>query len=364
MSSRSATRARASGDGRGRRRSRHVATRRSGRAAEQHDPRALAGRIAVPRGQADLEATDRRPTISRPSGTRSRPSRARCVPASRDWTAARRSRSAGAIGCPTTPAARTSSIGPAPSRRPGDGTEIGTRWEAVPIEGVRVGARVDWPRSTTRSSRGRTTRAAAGRRTRATDTYLTGGGGASYETADGRFRIGAEGWVTTRESEGPGDRRRPSPRRVQIEFRTGAEYFRPGSVRACAAGFLRVAYDSDRDRPRTLQVGNGYTLGVGYRRARRALSDRRRDPGLEHGSGLYRVPERRRCTNLDHARGPLPPVGLPMNDPYAPATGWHSWRLTFGVPRRLQSCRGLADHSPSRSTSPDRGATEKGALRP
>ncbi len=143
-----------------------------------------------------------------------------------------------------------------------DGTEIGTRWEAVPIDRVRVGARLDRSKIDDTVIEGKNYKGSR----RAQDTsneLLIGGGGASYETADGRFRLGAEGWYTTLDAKAKGIEEAIQTKSRQIEFRTGGEYFVRDRF-ALRGGFQRIAFDSDRDQPRTLEVGNGYTLGVGY----------------------------------------------------------------------------------------------------
>jgi hypothetical protein len=143
-----------------------------------------------------------------------------------------------------------------------DGTEIGTRWEVVPIDRVRVGARIDRSKIDDTVIEGKNYKGS--RRAQDTsDELLSGGGGASYETADGRFRVGAEGWYTTLDSKAKGIEETTQTKSRQIEFRTGGEYFVRDRF-ALRGGFQRIAFDSDRDHPRTLEVGNGYTLGVGY----------------------------------------------------------------------------------------------------
>ena len=163
----------------------------------------------------------------------------------------------------------------------GDGTEVGSRWEVVPLEGVQVGARVNWLKFTDDVVEGKNYKGSrrAGHRT---DTDLTGGGGASFETAGGKLRLGAEGWVLSRESKVRQIDTEAVTKARQVEFRSGAEYYLNEWL-AVRGGFLRVAYDSDRDRPRTLQVGSGYTLGVGY---------------IARG-GLYQIDAAVRVMNLD-----------------------------------------------------------------
>ncbi len=143
-----------------------------------------------------------------------------------------------------------------------DGTEIGTRWEAVPIDRIRVGARLDRSKLDDTVVEGKNYKGS--RRAQDTsDELMSGGGGASYETADGRLRVGAEGWYTTLNSKARKIAETIETKSRQMEFRTGAEYFVRDRF-ALRGGYQRLAFDSDRDRPRTLEIGNGYTLGVGY----------------------------------------------------------------------------------------------------
>jgi hypothetical protein len=162
-----------------------------------------------------------------------------------------------------------------------DGTEIGTRWEAIPFEGFQVGARFDWFEATDDVVEGKNYKGSR-RAGHTSETDLTGAGGASYETGDGKFRVGAEGWIRNRESKERQIEADVVTKARQAEFRSGAEYYVSDWL-AVRGGFQRVAFDSDRDRPRTLQVGNGYTLGVGY---------------VARG-GLYQIDAAIRVMNLD-----------------------------------------------------------------
>ena len=143
-----------------------------------------------------------------------------------------------------------------------DFSEIGTRWEVMAAEGIRLGAEVEWEAledEVIEEKNYKGSRRAGDTR----DEFIAAAGGASYETSDRRLRIGAEGWYLEGQFEDSQIGTVVQTDRRQVELRTGVEYF-VNDMFAFRGGFQRIASDSDLDREGSLQVGNGYSFGVGY----------------------------------------------------------------------------------------------------
>jgi hypothetical protein len=162
-----------------------------------------------------------------------------------------------------------------------DGTEFGTRWEARPLDGVLVGVRLDHAKLDETVIEGKNYKGSR-RASDTSDKATVGGGGASYEFPSGRLRVGAEGWFSTLESKVREVEAMVTTKARQVEFRAGGEYYLRDWL-ILRAGFQRISYDSNTDQPRSLQLGNGYTAGVGY---------------VSRG-GLYQIDAGIRVMNLD-----------------------------------------------------------------
>lgn len=162
-----------------------------------------------------------------------------------------------------------------------DGTEFGTRWEARPLDGVTVGLRVDRAKLDETVIEGKNYKGSR-RASDTSDKATIGGGGASYEFPSGRLRVGTEGWFSTFESTAQELDTKTTTKARQVEFRAGGEYFLRDWL-VLRAGFQRISLDADTDQPRSLQIGNGYTAGVGY---------------VSRG-GLYQIDAGIRVMNLD-----------------------------------------------------------------
>lgn len=145
----------------------------------------------------------------------------------------------------------------------GDGVEFGSRWNFAIAEDVRVAAEGEFGERSDDVIEGDNFKGS--RRASSTkDSWSRAGGGASSAWMDGRLRVGVEGWHyrnVRKETTNLGDKTETTSR--VIELRAGVEYFM-GQNLALRAGYSRNAEDADLDAPRTLGVGNGVTIGLGY----------------------------------------------------------------------------------------------------
>ncbi len=138
---------------------------------------------------------------------------------------------------------------------------VGSRWEAQPIDPLRLG--VEWETGQLKQNVSEGENFKGSRRaedSKRTWTRLGAGGG--YKLASGRLQLGADAWYLRKTAEELriGGKAKTTGRTVQL--RTGAELF-VGGVVALRGGVTRTAADSDVDQPRTLLKGNGFALGIG-----------------------------------------------------------------------------------------------------
>lgn len=144
-----------------------------------------------------------------------------------------------------------------------DATEFGTRWEADLSDEIRVAAEAERGEKSDDVTEGDNFKGS--RRALSTeDSWTRAGGGASTEWMDGRMRLGVEGWLSRavhKETLIAGDKIETTSR--LLEMRTGIEYFLESNL-ALRAGYIRIAEDADLDAPRTLGLGSGFALGLGY----------------------------------------------------------------------------------------------------
>ncbi len=144
----------------------------------------------------------------------------------------------------------------------GTGYDIGSRWEVSPFgrwyvaaEGEVGGKKCD----VEEGSNFKGSRRAEQSKDRLARAVL----GSSYPLFDEELRIGLEGGFLRsihEESDREGTQEVTSREWV---LRTGIEWFANERI-ALRGGFLRIARDSDVDAPRTLSIGNGFTVGGGY----------------------------------------------------------------------------------------------------
>jgi len=140
--------------------------------------------------------------------------------------------------------------------------ETGTRWELRPFESILLAAEGDYGRVDTRVDEGYNYKGSR----RAQDTkerILRGGSGLSYETSSRRFRVGAEGWYRRYSNEDIMTDDHPKIVARTLEVRTGAEYFVRDDL-ALRGGYVRSADDENVDLPRSLGIGDGFTVGAGF----------------------------------------------------------------------------------------------------
>jgi hypothetical protein len=139
---------------------------------------------------------------------------------------------------------------------------FGSRWEVNPVELLRLGA--EWESGQLRQTVTEGENFKGSRRGEDSKTNWTRlGAGAGYVLAGGKVQVGADGWYYRKTDEESliGGKSKITGRTV--ELRTGAEWFVLDAL-ALRAGFSRTAADADVDQPRTLLVGNGFALGIGY----------------------------------------------------------------------------------------------------
>ena len=139
---------------------------------------------------------------------------------------------------------------------------IGSRWESEPFDLLHLG--VSWESGQIKevvTEGGNFKGSRRAEDSKRSWTRLGAGGG--YALAAGRVNVGTDGWYTSRTSEERliGGQSKVTGRTV--ELRAGAEWLVTGAL-ALRGGLVRTAADSDTDQPRTLLVGNGFTLGIGY----------------------------------------------------------------------------------------------------
>ncbi len=138
--------------------------------------------------------------------------------------------------------------------------QTGTRWEIRPAESVVFAAQGDIARIDTKVDEGfnfKGSRRAEDSKERITQ----GGAGLSWENGSRRFRIGTEGWYLRDSNEDVLSATKVVAR--TLELRTGAEYF-ISDLLALRGGYVLSSVDQDLDLPRTLGIGNGFTIGAGF----------------------------------------------------------------------------------------------------
>jgi hypothetical protein len=87
--------------------------------------------------------------------------------------------------------------------------------------------------------------------------------GGSYVLRDGRLRLGVEGSFARRVREETRQSGSTDVTSRVVCLHTGAEFFVTDAI-ALRGGWIRIARDDDLDAPRTLVVGNAWTVGGGY----------------------------------------------------------------------------------------------------
>ncbi len=144
-----------------------------------------------------------------------------------------------------------------------DGVEMGTRWELLLLDWMRVAVEAEQGEKSDEVVEGDNFKGS--RRALSTeDSWTRAGGGAGAEWMDGRMRFGVEGWMLRNEHKQTSVIGAESETTSRIlEMRTGLEFFIEQNL-AIRAGYNRSAEDSDLDAPRTLGIGDGVTFGLGY----------------------------------------------------------------------------------------------------
>jgi hypothetical protein len=138
--------------------------------------------------------------------------------------------------------------------------EVGSRWEMRPSEAIFLTADGSIARTSTKIVEGSNFKGS--QRAEDSKEHLARAGGAvSYQAPSKRLRVGAEGWFI-RDSRDDAIAATSVVART-LELRTGAEYFVQDAF-AIRAGYLRSAEDEDTSLPRTLGIGNGFSIGGGY----------------------------------------------------------------------------------------------------
>jgi len=142
------------------------------------------------------------------------------------------------------------------------GVDFGTRWEARPIESLLLACELERTILEDEVQEGNNFKGSR-REQDETDRVTRASAGFGYETLDGRLRFGVEGGLARRIHEEVNVVEDIEITSRFLELRTGVEYFVTDLI-ALRGGYLRHAQDDDMDEPRTLGLGNGMTLGVGY----------------------------------------------------------------------------------------------------
>jgi hypothetical protein len=142
------------------------------------------------------------------------------------------------------------------------GNEIGTRWELAAGEMLRLAGEIGRSSIDTRVEEGPNFKGSQ-RALDSEETATTATGGASVAFLDGRIRVGGEGMFLREEAKETGLTGRTEVTSREVEVRGGFEWFVGESV-ALRGGVLRTVVDDDIDEPRTLRMGNGFTVGLGY----------------------------------------------------------------------------------------------------
>jgi hypothetical protein len=140
--------------------------------------------------------------------------------------------------------------------------EAGTRWEMRPTEAIVLTADGSIVRTDTKVVEGYNFKGSQ-RAQDSKERIARAGGGMSYQVHSRRLRFGVEGWVVRdgRKDAFVNDNAEVVAR--TLEIRGGAEYFVRDDL-AVRAGYVRSAEDEDTDLPRTLGIGNGFSVGAGY----------------------------------------------------------------------------------------------------
>lgn len=138
--------------------------------------------------------------------------------------------------------------------------ETGTRWEMRPAGSVQLAVEGSFLRTNTEVAEGYNFKGSR-RAEDSKERVARAGGGLSYQTPSRRIRLGAEGWFLRDSREDALTQSKIVAR--TYELRSGAECF-VNDVIAVRAGYIRSAEDQDTDLPRTLGIGNGFSVGAGY----------------------------------------------------------------------------------------------------
>jgi len=88
-------------------------------------------------------------------------------------------------------------------------------------------------------------------------------GGFGYETMQGRLRFGFEGGLHREVQDNRLVDGNLETTAQSLLGRVGAEYFLTNRF-IIRGGYVRSAWDTDLDAPRTLLIGDEMTIGVGY----------------------------------------------------------------------------------------------------